>query len=114
MHKDFGRSGGIGRRSTNRFLKQKAMKQPDIKFNHGQTVFTLNGHKIVEFSCVSLKILCTYNGYATDGWGIITHDQSKGGLPYRIFYSDKTSPQENDWTSQELLFATKEDLRNSL
>jgi len=89
------------------------MKQPDIKFEHGQTVYTLNGHKVVTFTCRSLKILCRYNGYNTEGWGVETH-QSGGGLPYKIYYSDVDSPKDDQWVSQELLFATKEELIKSL
>lgn len=89
------------------------MTQPNIKFNHGQSVWTNSQLKAKQFICRSIKILCTYNGYSTDGWGVVTHS-SNGGLPYRIFYSEENNPKEDQWTSEELLFETKDDLLKSL
>jgi|GEM_PF-5747732 len=94
------------------------IRMPDIKYQYYQQVWINSTVKAKTFICRSLKVLCTYNGYSADGWGVTTHvDNSgkhSGGMPYRVFYSEVDNPGENDWVSQELLFATKEDLLNSL
>lgn len=88
------------------------MKQPDIKFEYNQNVWINGLSKAKTFCCKSVKVLCTYNGYSANEWGETT--DGSAGLPYRIFYSEVANPSEVQWTSQEFLFATKQELLDSL
>jgi hypothetical protein len=85
---------------------------PHIRFKYGQVVWVNSQVKAKEFRCKALKIICTYNGYSADEWGQTAH--GNGGMPFRIYYSDVPNPKETEWTSEELLFETKEDLLKSL
>lgn len=92
--------------------KQTAKIEVPVKFKLGQTVWYNHIPKPKTMTVRSLRILCTYNGYTGECWG---DDTGSGrGWPFRVQYSEEQSPKEDQWTSQELLFASKEELLQSI
>ena len=80
-----------------------------VKFQLGQTVWINDIPKPKQIRLQSLKIICRYCGGTGDRWG--DHDSRGQGWPFQVYYSVHTTPpKECDWISQEVLFATKEEL----
>lgn len=90
---------------------------PTIKYKLNQRVYINSQTKIKPFSCQAVKIVCKYEGYSASEWGeaaMVIGKKPTGGYPFRIFYSESSSPKDDQWVSEELLFETQEELIESI
>lgn len=83
-----------------------------IKFKLFQNVWINEQIKAKQISVKAVRVLCTYQGYTGENWG--DTDSKGGGWPFRVQYSTESNPKDDQWISQELLFASKDELLKSL